>query len=72
MNPENTVNGAKGGTGRVSTASLTMLAALVLAMAGCGRGNEKVEVRTVAVARTARTNLSNSMTFQGEFTPFRT
>jgi RND family efflux transporter MFP subunit len=40
-------------------------------LAGCGAGTGKAEVHTVAVVRTVRTNLSNSMTLQGEFYPFQ-
>jgi RND family efflux transporter MFP subunit len=45
--------------------------ASILVLAGCGAGKEKADVHTVAVARTERTRLSNSMTFQGEFYPFQ-
>jgi RND family efflux transporter MFP subunit len=40
-------------------------------LAGCGRGAAKADVPTVAVAKTIRTNLTNSMTFQGEFYPYQ-
>jgi RND family efflux transporter MFP subunit len=47
------------------------LLAAALVLAGCGAAKEKAEPRTVAVARSARERLSNSMTFQGEFTPYQ-
>jgi RND family efflux transporter MFP subunit len=52
-------------------AAAALLSAAIAALAGCGAGNRAPEVRTVAVARTTRTQLSNAMTFQGEFTPFQ-
>lgn len=45
--------------------------AAVLALAGCGAGKTTADVHTVAVVRTQRMHLSNSMTFQGEFYPFQ-
>jgi RND family efflux transporter MFP subunit len=45
--------------------------AATLALAGCGAGGGKEEAHTVAVARTEKTRLTNSMTFQGEFYPFQ-
>jgi RND family efflux transporter MFP subunit len=56
---------------RALAAWSSVLSAAVLLLAGCGAHREKPEVRTVAVARTERVRLSNSMTFQGEFTPFQ-
>jgi RND family efflux transporter MFP subunit len=40
-------------------------------LAGCSAGAKSEETRTVAVVRTVRTRLLNSMTFQGEFYPFQ-
>jgi RND family efflux transporter MFP subunit len=54
---------------RALLAAVSLASTLVLA--GCGAGTGKAEVHTVAVARTERTRLSNSMTFQGEFYPFQ-
>jgi RND family efflux transporter MFP subunit len=45
--------------------------AVVAMLAGCGKDAAKAEVQTVAVAKTVRMNLTNSMTFQGEFYPFQ-
>jgi RND family efflux transporter MFP subunit len=45
--------------------------ASALMLAGCGAGTAKDKAHTVAVARTERTHLSNSMTLQGEFYPFQ-
>jgi RND family efflux transporter MFP subunit len=45
--------------------------AAILALAGCGAGRATKDVHTVAVVRTQRMHLSNSMTFQGEFYPFQ-
>jgi RND family efflux transporter MFP subunit len=45
--------------------------AAVAMLAGCGRDVAKAETQTVAVARTERTRLTNSMTLQGEFYPFQ-
>jgi len=59
---------------RPHLAALVPLAASLaaaVALSGCGAGSEKSEARTVAVARTQRTHLSNSMTFQGEFYPYQ-
>lgn len=47
------------------------LAAAVIVLAGCGAEKNTVEAHTVAVVRTQRMNLSNSMTFQGELYPFQ-
>jgi RND family efflux transporter MFP subunit len=47
------------------------LLAVILMLAGCGAGPAKAEVHTVAVAKTTRMRLANSMTFQGEFYPFQ-
>jgi RND family efflux transporter MFP subunit len=47
------------------------LSASFLVLAGCGRGREPTQAHTVAVVKTARVRLANSMTFQGEFTPFQ-
>lgn len=52
-------------------APLAASLAAALALSACGAGSEKAEARTVAVARTQRTHLSNSMTFQGEFYPYQ-
>ncbi|HZZ18015.1 MAG TPA: efflux RND transporter periplasmic adaptor subunit [Opitutaceae bacterium] len=38
---------------------------------GCGRAVQKSAARTVAVERTVRTRLANSMTLQAEFYPFQ-
>jgi RND family efflux transporter MFP subunit len=46
-------------------------AALALAFAGCSRSPEPTRERTVAIARAVRTRLTNSLTLQGEFTPFQ-
>ncbi len=46
-------------------------AAAVIVLAGCGAEKNTVEAHTVAVVRTQRMNLSNSMTFQGELYPFQ-
>jgi RND family efflux transporter MFP subunit len=48
-----------------------VLAALALALAGCGAGSRTPQADTVAVAKVTRTRLSNTMTFQGEFTPYQ-
>jgi RND family efflux transporter MFP subunit len=45
--------------------------AAILVLAGCGAGRATTDVHTVAVVRTQRMHLSNSMTFQGEFYPFQ-
>jgi RND family efflux transporter MFP subunit len=45
--------------------------AAVLLLGGCGAHRSSPESRTVAVAKTVRTRLSNSMTYQGEFYPFQ-
>jgi RND family efflux transporter MFP subunit len=47
------------------------LLAAILALAGCGERSGKAEAHTVAVVKTVKTQLSNSMTFQGEFYPFQ-
>jgi RND family efflux transporter MFP subunit len=52
-------------------ALVATLLAVALVLSGCGAGTPKAEVRTVAVARTPRVNLSNSMTLQAEFRPFQ-
>jgi RND family efflux transporter MFP subunit len=65
----------KGARFRCSTPALLAgpfaLLAAVLVLSGCGAAKERAEARTVAVARTSRVRLSNSMTFQGEFTPYQ-
>jgi RND family efflux transporter MFP subunit len=43
----------------------------ILSLSGCGPGKGASEVHTVAVVRTEKMHLSNSMTFQGEFYPFQ-
>jgi len=48
-----------------------ILSAAGLLLAGCGAGKDGSGIPTVAVARTERASLSNSMTFQGEFIPFQ-
>jgi RND family efflux transporter MFP subunit len=45
--------------------------AAILALGGCGAGRETAEATTVAVVKTARMRLSNSMTLQAEFEPFQ-
>ncbi len=52
-------------------ARAAVAAAAVLLMGGCGGKVENTGEQTVAVVRTARTQLSNTMTFQGEFYPFQ-
>src|SRR5580658_9773412 len=49
----------------------TLPLAAILALAGCGAGRATTNVHTVAVVRTQRMHLTNSMTFQGEFYPFQ-
>lgn len=46
-------------------------AAAALALGACGGGKAGAEARTVAVAKTTRMRLSNSMTLQAEFEPFQ-
>ena len=46
-------------------------AAAALVLAACGGGRAGAETRTVAVVRTTRMRLSNSMTLQAEFEPFQ-
>jgi RND family efflux transporter MFP subunit len=61
----------------IKSAILTFLArsavplAAILTLAGCGAGKATTDVHTVAVVKTQRMHLSNSMTFQGEFYPFQ-
>ena len=52
-------------------AGAVALCASILVLAGCGRGAEQAQAHTVAVVKTARVRLANSMIFQGEFTPFQ-
>jgi RND family efflux transporter MFP subunit len=68
-NPDHPIG--RGRTAAAAGARLAALSALLLALVGCGAGRPKPEIRSVAVARTNRVNLSNSMTFQGEFTAFQ-
>jgi RND family efflux transporter MFP subunit len=57
---------------RLALAGLAAVSlASTLVLSGCGAGAGNAEVHTVAVARTERTRLSNSMTLQGEFYPFQ-
>jgi RND family efflux transporter MFP subunit len=49
----------------------TAVLAIIAALAGCGSGKATTESRTVAVVKTTRTQLSNSMTLQAEFEPFQ-
>src|SRR5580704_1619778 len=63
--PDSGRHGARG------AALLAISSAAVIALAGCGGGSAKTEARTVAVARTSRTALSNSMTLQAEFRPYQ-
>jgi len=55
----------------LALASRSVLTAAALVLAGCGRGPETADVDTVAVVKTVRTKLSNSMTLQAEFYPFQ-
>jgi RND family efflux transporter MFP subunit len=63
-----TDSGCRGARG---AALLAVSAAAVIALAGCRGGSPKAEARTVAVARTSRMALSNSMTLQAEFRPYQ-
>lgn len=57
---------------RASPLALLLCAPLLATLlAGCGAGRQGSETRTVAVAKAVRRHLSNSMTFQGEFTPYQ-
>jgi RND family efflux transporter MFP subunit len=45
--------------------------AALLTLGGCGAGKAKTETQTVAVVKTTRVRLLNSMTLQAEFEPFQ-
>jgi RND family efflux transporter MFP subunit len=57
--------------GRAACLRAGACVAAALALCGCGGGKTGPETRTVAVVRTARMRLSNSMTLQAEFEPFQ-
>ncbi len=57
------------GLARAARAAIVFTA--ILDLAGCSAGAKKADIPTVAVVKTVRTRLSNSMTFQGEFYPFQ-
>jgi RND family efflux transporter MFP subunit len=57
--------------GRAAAVRAAACAAAILALGGCGGGKAGAEARTVAVVRTERMRLSNSMTLQAEFEPFQ-